>query len=152
LNPALPWSPRFLRGQRCRRSGVRWTSHRWYWILHVENHCPIWLENRNHFNLSVELIKYVPTAKFPDTWDKDDFKPLNVHRQSCKRQTVQAKGDLYTQGIWSLLWLPHYFSYVYSCLSMSRNWERWELIERKIENFSGQGGGFLWEPKAGRLC
>ena len=32
-------------------------------------------------------------AKFPDTGDKDDFEPLNVHRQSCKQQTVKAKGD-----------------------------------------------------------
>jgi hypothetical protein len=28
--------------------------------------------------------------------------------------------------------------------------EDWELIERKIENFSRQGGGFLWE--AWKLC
>ena len=32
-------------------------------------------------------------AKFPDAGDKDDFKPLNVHRQSCKQQTVKAKED-----------------------------------------------------------
>jgi len=53
-------------------------------------------------------------AKFPDTEDKYDFKPLNIHRQSCKQQTVKARAFDLFYGC-PTIFCMYIVAYLYPC-------------------------------------
>jgi len=90
-------------------------------------------------------------ANFPNTWDKDDFEPLKVHRQLANDKQYKQK-EIDIQRAFDLFYgCPTTFCvYTVAYLCQETGKEDWELIERKIGNFSRRGGSFLWE--AGRWC